>query len=227
MKKYFAEFIGTAVLVLFGVGAAVLAGGQIGNMGVGLCFGVAIIAMAGVFGNVSGAHLNPAVSIGALVAGRLSVRDFCGYVIMQFLGATVGAIVVYLIARGAPLFDLAQGLGQNGYGLGYAGGYSMISAILFELIATFVFVRIILEVTATDTKYAGVIIGLTLATLLMLGMNITGGSLNPARSFGPALLVGGHAMHQLCLFLIVPAVGGLLAGVATRVMPFNKIGKKK
>jgi aquaporin Z len=223
MKKYFAELIGTMILVLFGVGSAVLAGSYIGNVGVGLCFGVAVIAMAYCFGGISGAHLNPAVSTGMWTSGRIGTKQFAGYVIAQFIGAAIGAVLVYLIASGQPLFDIAvNGLGQNGFGEGYASGYSMTSAILFEFIATFAFVRIILEITETDSKFAGIVIGLTLAVLLMIGMQITGGSLNPARSFGPAVLVGGTALKQLLLFLIVPTAGGLLAGLIHRFAGLNK-----
>ncbi len=227
MKKYFAEVIGTMVLVFFGVGSAVLAGAYIGNVGVGLCFGVAVIAMAYALGAISGAHLNPAVSLGMLASGRMKATDFFGYVVAQFIGATLGALLVYFIVIGMPGYTIAAGLGQNGWGMGYASEFNLTSAILFELIATFMFVRIILEVTEQDSKHAGLVIGLTLAVLLMIGMQITGGSLNPARSFAPAVIVGGTALQQLWLFLVVPAAGGLLAGLVHRFFGLNKVSTKK
>jgi len=224
MKKYLAEFIGTFALVFGGVGAAVLAGAQIGNLGVGLCFGFVVMAVIYALGNVSGAHLNPAVSIGMWTAGRIDFGTFVKYVVGQFLGAIVASLVIWTLALGAAGgYDIAaQGLGQNGWGEGFNGGYSIISAILFEFIATLCFVRIILEVTETKTIFAGVIIGFTLALLLMIGMNITNGSLNPARSFGPALLVGGKALSQVWLFLVVPTIAGAVAGIVHKNFGFNK-----
>ncbi|MCL2673614.1 MAG: aquaporin [Alphaproteobacteria bacterium] len=219
MKKYypeFAELVGTFVLVLFGVGSAVLAGDQIGNLGVGLCFGIAVIAMSYAVGKVSGGHFNPAVSAGMWIAGRISLPTFAKYTVAQFIGATIGAAIVLVLARGA-VGGYAGNLAANEW-----TNYTMCAAILFELIATFVFVRVILELTATDNPPAGLAIGLMLAALLMIGMPITNGSLNPARSFGPAIISGDkHALSQLWLFLIVPTIGGTLAGFARRLVPLN------
>ncbi|MCL2438936.1 MAG: aquaporin [Alphaproteobacteria bacterium] len=222
MKKYLAEFVGTFVLVFAGVGAAVLAGSQIGNLGVALVFGLTLVALIYTFGDVSGANFNPAVSAAMWSAGRISTATFAKYAVVQFAGATIAALLVCYIASGEPGWTVAHGLGQNGWGMGYAGEYSKSSAIIFELFATFIFVRLILELTEAKSHHAGLAIGLVLAALLMVGMNITGGSLNPARSFGPAVLVGGHALAQLWVFLVIPTVAGLAAGIIHRFYGFNK-----
>jgi len=165
MKKYLAELIGTFVLVFGGIGAAVLAGSHIGNLGVALAFGFALMIMIYVVGNVSGAHLNPAVSVGMWSSGRMSGIDCVKYAAMQFIGASVAAYTVYLLAVGTPGWTLLSGLGQNGWGLGYGGNYGIAAAMLFEFIATFIFVWIILEVTKTKTQLAGLVIGLSLVLL--------------------------------------------------------------
>lgn len=218
MKKYIAEMFGTFVLVLIGCGTVVFSGAEVGNLGIALAFGLALTAMAYAIGPVSGAHVNPAVTLGALCAGRISPKDAIGYIIFQFLGAVLGAALLMYMACGRMKgYDVAiNGLGQNGWGLGYAGGYNVISAAIFEFVATFIFIKVILKTTEGDLKIAGLIIGLTLAVLHIFGLPITGVSVNPARSFGPALFVGGEAMSQLWLFLIVPTVAGILAGLCSR-----------
>lgn len=219
-KSFIAEVIGTAILVLFGCGAAVLMGAEIGMTGIALAFGLAIVAAAYGIGPISGAHLNPAVSLGAYVAGRMTGSSLLVYVLAQLVGAVVGAAILYLIASGKTGYDIAgNGLGQNGYGAGYLGEYSLASALLFESVVTFVFVTVILGVTqdGAPTELAGLAIGLTLAAIHLVGITITGVSVNPARSFGPALLVGGKALADLWVFIAAPLAGGTLAGVLHRV----------
>lgn len=216
-KKLIAEVIGTFILVFFGCGAAVLAGGDIGLTGISLAFGLAIVAAAYGLGAISGAHLNPAVSLGAVAAGRISLGDFVGYAIAQIVGAILGALVLMLIATGKADYSVAtNGLGQNGYGPGYLGEYSLTAALIFEFVATFLFVTVILGATDTSAPagFAGLAIGLTLAAIHLVGINVTGVSVNPARSIGPAVFVGGAAISQLWLFIVAPLAGGLVAGLA-------------
>ncbi len=215
MNKYIAEFIGTFTLVLFGCGTAVVAGGKVGIVGIAFAFGFALIAMAYAIGPISGCHINPAVSLGVFAAGRMPGRDLVGYIAGQLLGAIAGAAVLVVIASGAAGFTLAtSGLGQNGWGPGYLGEYSLIAAIVFEFVATLLFVIVILGSTreGAPTQLAGLAIGITLVAIHIFGINITGVSVNPARSVGPALFVGGKAMAQLWLFLLAPSVAGLAAG---------------
>ena len=214
MNKALAEFLGTMTLVLLGCGAAVIAGKEVGVLGISFAFGLALIAMAYGIGPVSGCHINPAVSLGALIAGRLSSSDFVQYVIAQCLGAIVGALILYLIVSGKLSgYDLGtSGLGQNGWGAGYLGEYGMVSAFLFELVATFLFVVVILGSTGrgAPTAMAGLAIGLTLVVIHIVGIQVTGVSVNPARSLGPALFAG--ALSQLWLFIIAPLLGAAAAG---------------
>ena len=215
-KKLMAEALGTLILVLFGCGAAVIAGPAIGFTGISLAFGLAIVAAAYGLGAISGAHLNPAVSLGMVAAGRMSVGDFVGYAIAQIIGATLGAGILYLIASGKADYTVAgNGLGQNGYGAGYLGEYSLSAALIFEAVMTFIFVTVILGATATGAPgaMAGLAIGLTLAAIHLVGINVTGVSVNPARSIGPALFVGGKAIADLWVFIAAPLAGGLLAGL--------------
>lgn len=218
MKKYIAELFGTFVLVLIGCGTVVFSAPFVGQIGIALAFGLAVMAMAYTIGSVSGAHVNPAVTLGVLSAGRMSLKDAIGYIIFQFIGATIGAAVLYYMVQGKLNgYNVAEfGLGQNGWGANYGSGYDMTTAIIFEFLATFIFVKVILKTTESDLKIAGVVIGLTLVVLHILGLRITGVSVNPARSFGPAFFVGGQAMAQLWLFLVVPAVAGIFAGICSR-----------
>lgn len=219
-KSFIAEVIGTAILVLFGCGAAVLMGAQIGMLGIALAFGLAIVAAAYGIGPISGAHLNPAVSLGAFVAGRMTGSALASYVVAQVIGAVIGAGLVYLIASGQAGYDIAvNGLGQNGYGAGYLGEYSLGSALVFEAVMTFIFVTVILGATQEGAPgaMAGLAIGLTLAAIHLVGINVTGVSVNPARSFGPALFVGGKAMADLWVFIAAPLAGGGVAGLLHRM----------
>lgn len=215
-KKMIAEMFGTLILVLFGCGSAVLMGAQIGMLGISLAFGLAIVAAAYGLGAISGAHLNPAVSLGVLVAGRMTTGEFVSYVIAQVVGAVAGAGLLLVIASGKADFALAtNGLGQNGFGAGYLGEYSLTAALVFEFVMTFLFVTVILGATAKNAPgaMAGLAIGLTLAAIHLVGINVTGVSVNPARSIGPALFVGGKAISDLWVFIVAPLAGGALAGL--------------
>jgi len=222
MKKFVAELIGTATSVFFGCGAAVLAGANtvgldaVGQLGVSFAFGLAIVAMAYGIGPVSGCHVNPAVSFGAFVAGRMSAGEMIQYWVAQFIGALVGAGILYAIASGKADYSLGtNGLGANGWGEGYLGEYTLASAFIFEVVATFLFLVVILGVTQKNAPvaFAGLAIGLTLAVIHIMGIQVTGVSVNPARSFGPAALVQGSAMAQLWLFIVAPLIGAGLAGL--------------
>lgn len=216
IKKMIAEALGTAILVLFGCGAAVLMGADIGMTGISLAFGLAIVAAAYGLGAISGAHLNPAVSFGMVMAGRMTLPDFAAYAVAQVIGAVLGAGVLYLIASGKADYSIAaNGLGQNGFGPGYLGEYSLTAALVFEAVMTFLFVTVILGATGSGSAagFAGLAIGLTLAAIHLVGINVTGVSVNPARSVGPAVFVGGTAMAQLWVFILAPLAGGALAGL--------------
>lgn len=219
MKKLAAEFIGTAALVLIGCGAAVLAGEQVGQLGIAFAFGLAVVAMAYGLGPVSGCHINPAISFGAFVAGRMKAGEMAGYVAAQCLGALAGAGLLLMIAQGKADYSLAlDGLGQNGWGPAYLGEYSQTAAFLFEVVATFLFVTVVLGATqqGAPPMIAGLAIGLTLTVIHIVGIQVTGVSVNPARSLGPALLAGAKAMGQLWLFVLAPLIGAGLAGLAFR-----------
>lgn len=225
MKKYIAEAIGSAALVLIGCGAVtagglggVLGGGGAGYLAVlpiGLAFGLAVTAMAYGIGPVSGCHINPAVTVGVWAAGRMPTSEVPGYIIAQVIGAIIGAALLYLILAGkAGGWDVSvAGLGQTGWDP--AKGYSMTSAFLAELIGTFLFLVCILGATSKSGGgvAAGLAIGLTLAALHLINVPISGNSLNPARSIGPALFVGGNAIAQLWLFIVAPLIGGYVAGL--------------
>ena len=221
MKKAVAEFIGTFALVLFGCGTAVIAGMGSGAtsvdvLGIAMAFGLAIVAMAYGIGQVSCCHINPAVSFGVLVAGRMTTQDFITYVIAQILGAIAGAVVLYFILSGKAS-GWSGGLGQNGWGPGYLGEYSMGAALIYEIVATFLFLVCILGVTqrGAPVGLAGLAIGLTLVAIHLLGINITGTSVNPARSLGPALVGAGtnpQALAQVWLFIVAPLIGAGVAG---------------
>jgi aquaporin Z len=221
MKKPTAEFIGTFTLVFFGCGAAVIAGMGTGPtaidiLGIAFAFGLSIVAMAYGIGHVSGCHLNPAVSFGVLVAGRMTMSDFVSYAIAQVLGAIAGAVVLYVILSGKSE-GWTGSLGQNGWGPGYLGQYNLLSAFIFEVVATFLFLVCILGVTQKGglTQFAGLAIGLTLVAIHIVGINVTGVSVNPARSLGPAIVGMGTnpaALGKVWLFIIAPLIGAGIAG---------------
>ena len=220
IKKIVAEFIGTFTLVLFGCGSAVLAGfGVIGQEGIAWAFGLAIVAMAYGIGPVSGCHVNPAVSFAVWINGGMKTGEMLSYWIAQCAGAIVGAGVLLLIASGSPAYIITEnGLGQNGYGAASPGEYSLLAGAVFEVIATFLFAVVILGATQrAPAPYAGLAIGLTLTAIHLVGIQVTGVSVNPARSLGPAVWVLGDALAQLWLFIAAPMIGAGLAGCAFRV----------
>jgi aquaporin Z len=223
MRKYFAEFIGTFALVLIGCGTAVIAGHEVGNLGIALAFGLTLTAMAYGIGPVSGCHINPAVSLALYAAGRMESRHLGGYIIAQFLGGIMAAAVLLMILNGHLTgYQIAtDGLGQNGWGTDYLGQYSLTSALIFEFLATLLFVSVIIGATqhkGAPRHMAGLAIGLTLAAIHIMGINITGVSVNPARSLGPALFVGGRALVQVWMFLLVPSLAGLIGGFMSRYL---------
>ncbi|MCL2531368.1 MAG: aquaporin [Oscillospiraceae bacterium] len=216
-KKYVAELIGTMVLVFMGCGAAVFLGAAtgVGHLAVALAFGLSIVAMAYVIGNVSGCHINPAVSLAALLDKRIKLLDFCGYVVSQVMGAIVGAALLFLVSDIAGI-DHTGALGSNAVaGAGGIGG-----AFLVEVILTFVFVLVILGVTADKNKgsVAGIVIGLSLTFVHIVGIPLTGTSVNPARSIGPAIFAGGQALTDLWVFIAAPLVGVALAVLVYKVV---------
>jgi aquaporin Z len=222
-KRRGAEFLGTFWLVFGGCGSAVLAatlpGVGIGYAGVALAFGLTVLTMAYAIGHISGCHLNPAVSLGLLVGGRFDAKDFIPYVIAQVAGAIVAAALLYFIASGKPGFDIAvTGLAANGYGEHSPHGYSLAAGLAIEVVLTFGFLIVILG--ATDRRappgLAPIAIGLALTLIHLISIPVTNTSVNPARSTGPALIVGGEAIQQLWLFWVAPLLGGALAGVAYR-----------
>ena len=223
MKKLIAEFIGTAVLVIFGCGSAVAANTLVTATGVqvplalttlliSFAFGLSIVAMAYSIGNVSGCHINPAVSLGMLISGKMEIKDFIGYVCAQCVGAIAGAGV--LVA----FFGSNESLGTNGFGEASALATPMWTAFLVEIVLTFVFVLLILGVTSKSENgnIAGLMIGVTLVLIHILGIPFTGTSVNPARSLGPALLAGGTALTQVWVFILAPLVGAAIAAVVHR-----------
>jgi aquaporin Z len=224
VEPLIAEFLGTFWLVLGGCGSAVLAAAfpqvGIGLLGVSFAFGLTVLTMAFAVGHISGCHLNPAVSIGLWAGGRFSARDLVPYVLVQVLGGLAGAAVLYFIAGGKPGFDVAAGFASNGYGAHSPGGYSLGAAFVCEVVMTFMFLLVIHG--ATDRRapagLAPVAIGLCLTLIHLVSIPVTNTSVNPARSTGVALIVGGWAVQQLWLFWIAPIIGGLLGGAAYRWM---------
>jgi aquaporin Z len=232
MKKYAAEFVGTFSLVLFGCGSAVIAGisgtgpSGIGLLGISIAFGFAVVAMAYAIGGISGCHINPAVTIGVLTAGKMSVKDAIGYIFAQCLGAICGAAILYLILIGRPGFTVGEwGLGANGWGEGYLGGYNTLSAFIIEAVMTFLFIFVILGTTSKfgNSAMAGLAIGVTLMLIHLVTIPVTGTSVNPARSLGPAIFAGGKALSQLWLFFLAPIAGAVIAALVWKTV-FDKEG---
>lgn len=209
MKKYISEFIGTCVLVLFGCGTAVLTAGSI--VPTALAFGLSIVAMAYVIGNISGCHVNPAVSLAMLINKKMTAKEFAFYVLAQVLGAFFGIALLKIILSGT--FVGTDALGANGYGDLSAQGISLFGAILVEVILTFVFIYTILGVTSDEKMgaVAGIVIGLTLTFVHIIGITLTGTSVNPARSLAPAVFLGGEALKQVWVFIVAPFVGSAIA----------------
>src|ERR1700759_3104625 len=224
LKKWIAEFIGTGWLVLGGCGSAVLAAAYpqlgIGFVGVALAFGLTVLTMAYAIGHVSGCHLNPAVSVGLWAGGRFSAADLPGYIIAQVAGGVVGAGVLYLIASGNGDFNPAAGFASNGYGEHSPGGYSMMAALVCEVVMTFAFLFVIMGAThgSAPKGFAPVAIGLCLTLIHLISIPVTNTSVNPARSTGPALFAGGWALEQLWLFWLAPLIGAVFAGIVYRTI---------
>lgn len=218
-SKFLAEMIGTMVLVLMGCGSAVIAGANgetgVGLLGIAFAFGLSVVAMAYAIGHISGCHINPAISIGMVVAGRMKVSEAVYYIIAQIVGAVLGAGVLLLIASGKPEYDIAvNGLGQNGFAEFSPQKYSLMSGFIAEVIFTFIFLMVIFGSTSTKNihgGFAGLSIGLSLVLIHIVGIPITGVSVNPARSIGPAVFVNGAALNQLWLFIIAPIIGAAIA----------------
>ncbi len=220
MKKYLAEFFGTLVLVFFGCGTAVVLGGFTGGTGIGflgvlpiaLAFGLAIIAAAYAIGPISGCHVNPAVSLAVFINGGLSLTDFIGYIIAQVAGAFAGSGLLALIVSSSTSLS---GTGANGFGALSGVGLSLAGAIVVEVLLTFVFIMAILGVTSqkSTSSMGGIVIGLTLAFVHIIGIPLTGTSVNPARSLSPAVFAGGEALSQVWVFILAPLVGAVLAAL--------------
>jgi aquaporin Z len=222
-KRYVAELIGTMVLVLMGCGSAVIAGFYIGNVGIAFAFGLAVLAMVYTIGTISGCHINPAISISMLVAGKLSAKNTVLYVVFQCVGATIGAGILYAIAggfMGNPAFDLpAYDIAVNGLGANMYTTYSLASVLIAELVLTFIFVLVVHGSTSEKAPkgFAGLSIGLSLVLIHLVAIPIDGTSVNPARSLGPALFVGGDALSQLWVFWVAPIIGGILAALVWKL----------
>ena len=217
MKRYISELIGTMVLVLFGCGSAAIAGTVLGNLGIAMAFGLSIVAMAYVIGDISGCHINPAVSIGMWIDGRMELKDLVMYIIFQCIGAIIGIAILAMLINSAPSLGgyMATGLGQNGFGAASSVGINLYGALITEIILTFVFVFTVLGVTRSEKTgvIAGIVIGLTLAFVHIMGIPLTGRSVNPARSLAPALFMGGVALQQVWVFIVAPIIGAIIAGL--------------
>jgi aquaporin Z len=231
LRKLIAEFIGTFWLVLGGCGSAVLAASfpevGIGLMGVSLAFGLTVLTAAYSLGPISGGHFNPAVTLGLWAGGRFPARHIGPYMLIQVAGAIAAAGVLYAIASGKPGFDVAAGFASNGYGEHSPGAYGLGSAVITEVVMTFMFVLVILGATHTRAPvgFAGLAIGLALTLVHLVSIPVTNTSVNPARSTGPALFVGGWAIEQLWLFWLAPLLGGSLAGVLYRSLLEHEAGE--
>lgn len=225
MKRYICELIGTMVLVLFGCGSAAIAGYILGNLGIAFAFGLSIVAMAYIIGDISGCHINPAVSFGMWIAKRINTKEFVMYVIFQCIGGIIGAGLLAFIINSANLGgSLATGLGANGFGAASSVGLSLAGALVVEIILTFVFVFTVLGVTRTEKtgSIAGIVIGLTLAFVHILGIPLTGTSVNPARSLGPAVFLGGEPLSQLWVFIVAPLIGAAIAALIYKYLYANE-----
>ena len=204
MKKYVAEMIGTMVLVLMGCGSAVIAGAEIGFLGIAFAFGLSVVAMAYAIGGISGCHINPAITLGVFLTGRMSGKDAGMYMLFQVIGAFIGSTILYVISSGMGL----EGMGANMYGEG-----NMVPAFVAELVFTFIFLLVFLGSTSANAPagFAGLAIGLSLVLIHIVCIPVTGTSVNPARSIAPAIFEGGNALSQLWLFIIAPFLGAILA----------------
>ena len=227
-KRLLAEFLGTFWLVLGGCGSAVLSAAfpqvGIGFLGVAFAFGLTVLTMAYALGHISGCHLNPAISVGLCVGGRFPAKDLLPYIIVQVIGAIVAAGVLYVIASGKAGFDLAAGFAANGYGEHSPGGYSLVAGFVAEVVLTLFFLFVIMG--ATDKRapqgFAPIAIGLCLTLIHLVDIPVTNASVNPARSTGPAIFVGGWALNQLWLFWVAPIIGAVIGGIVYRLIAEEK-----
>ncbi|NGN64309.1 MIP family channel protein [Streptomyces sp. A7024] len=221
-RKLVSEFIGTLLLVLFAVGAAVLAAEYIGTLGIALAFGFTLLALAYALGPVSGCHVNPAVTLGMLLSKRIGVNTAVGYWIAQFLGGIAGAALLYLLAKQVPGLQTSEAFGSNGFADRSAVHINTGGAFIAEVLLTFLLVFVVLAVTHRSAKltagFGGLAIGISLAAIHLIGIPLTGTSVNPARSLGPALFAGGQALSQVWLFILAPLVGGALAAAVHAVV---------
>jgi len=225
MKKYLAELIGTFALVLIGCGSVVIAGQHIGFLGIAFAFGLTVLAMVYAIGSISGCHINPAITVAMLVAGKINAKDTVGYIVAQCIGAIIAAAVLLAIASGKTGYSLSvSGLGQNGYGLNSPDQYSLAACFIAELVLTALFLFVIFGSTHANAPkgFAGLSIGFSLVLIHLIGIPITGTSVNPARSLGPAVFAGGAALSQLWLFIVAPILGGILAAIIWRGL-FDKV----
>jgi aquaporin Z len=215
-KRCIAEMLGTLTLVFIGCGSAVIAGEYIGFTGISLAFGLAVLAMVYAIGGISGCHINPAISIAMLAAGKMKARDAVLYIIMQCIGAIIAAGILLAIASGRAGYTVAAGgLGQNGYAAHSPGGYALGACLIAEIVLTAIFLLVVFGSTSEKAPrgFAGVAIGFALAFIHLVGIPITGTSVNPARSLGPAIFAGGAAISQLWLFIVAPIIGALIAAI--------------
>ncbi len=221
-RRYVAELVGTFVLVFGGVGTAVLAGGEVGELGVSLAFGLALLAMVYVIGPVSGCHINPAVTLGLLLSRKIELRAAIGYAVAQVVGAVLAAGLIWIIAEDAPGgYDLgASGLGANGYDSHSPAGYGLLAALIIEIALTAFLILTVLGAThrAAPVGFAGIAIGLVLTLIHLVSIPITNTSVNPARSIGPAVFVGDWALRQLWLFIVAPLIGAIIAAALYHVI---------
>jgi aquaporin Z len=230
-RKYAAEVIGTFWLTFAGCGSAVIAAGfpqvGIGLLGVSLAFGLTVVTMAYAIGHISGCHLNPAVTVGLAAGGRFPKDQIAPYILSQVAGGVLGALVLYLIVSGSPGFDLAKGFASNGYGAHSPGKYGLGAAFLTEVVMTMMFLFIIMGAThgKAPAGFAPLAIGLGLCLIHLVSIPVTNTSVNPARSTGPALFVGGWALGQLWLFWVAPLIGGALGGILYRWLSTEPSGQ--
>jgi aquaporin Z len=216
MKKYLAELLGTFALIFIGCGSAVIAGQFVGFLGISFAFGLTVLAMVYAIGDISGCHINPAITIAMFVAKKIKMKDTVAYIIAQCMGAIIAAGILLLIASGNADYSLAiNGLGQNGYGLFSPSEYSLLSCFIAEFVLTFLFIFVVFGSTSKQDgkRFAGISIGLTLTFVHIVGIPITGTSVNPARSLGPAFFAGGEALAQLWLFWAAPILAGILVAI--------------
>lgn len=226
--KFIVELVGTFSLVLFGCGAAAVSGvdtiaglSGLGLLGISFAFGLAVVVMAYAIGGISGCHINPAITISMLVAGKIDLKDAVAYVIAQLIGAALAAFVLMQILSGQSGFEMGEyALGSNGWGENYQNNFTMTAAFIAEAVLTFLFLFVIFATTSKwgNSTMAGLAIGLTLVLIHLVAIPITGTSVNPARSFGPALFAGGAALSQLWLFIVAPLVGGIVAALFWKVV---------